>query len=107
MFSQCWGTRSYGRVKPPNIMELEDNEDDGSGLELVHLADVLDYLGLIHSILILLHTMVMTEIDFICCIAWNSSYYRETLQLLLCWFLLPSSARLQQQRSLAGLRLAL
>ena len=69
MFSQCWGTRTHGHVKALNIMELEDNEDDGSGLELVHLADVLDYLGLVYSIVILLHTLVMTEIDFICCIA--------------------------------------
>ena len=68
MFSQCWGTRTHGHVKALNIMELEDNEDDGSGLELVHMADVLDYLGLVYSIAKLLHTLVMTEIDFICCI---------------------------------------
>ena len=69
MFSQCLGTRTHGHVKALNIMELEDNEDDGSGLELVLLADVLDYLGLVYSIVILLHTLVMTEIYFLCCIA--------------------------------------
>ena len=31
------------------IMDHEGNEDEGNGLELVHLADVLDYLGLVSS----------------------------------------------------------